>query len=134
MITDKSGSDPDSQRLGSDPDLLRNASNSALVSALGGAAQLRYWLHPAATRTGRVLQHMSGMGTSCIATVTAFLVVNAQNLGLAAHSLWLWGMPGLLGGIALGFASKRWQRAPMVEHRTSPQSRAVPQGEASSQG
>jgi hypothetical protein len=78
-------------------------------SALGGFAQLRYWLRPALTRTDRVLQHMTGMGTSCIATVTAFLVVNIQNLGLQAYSFWVWVLPGLLGGTALSFASKRFE-------------------------
>jgi len=80
-------------------------------SALGSFAQLRFWLRPAVTRTDRVLQHMTGMGTSCIATVTAFLVVNIENLGLRAYSFWVWVLPGLLGGVALSFASKRWQRA-----------------------
>lgn len=80
-------------------------------SALGGFAQLRYWLRPATSRAGRVLHHMSGMGTSCIATVTAFLVVNAENLGLRAHWFWVWVLPGLIGGTALSLASKRWQRA-----------------------
>lgn len=76
-------------------------------AALGGFAQLRYWLRPALTRADRILQHMSGMGTSCIATVTAFLVVNVDNLGLRAYSFWVWVLPGLLGGIALSLASKR---------------------------
>jgi len=80
-------------------------------SALGGFAQLRYWLRPATTRADRVLQHMSGMGTSCVATVTAFLVVNTENLGLRAYGFWVWVLPGLLGGLALSVASKRWQRA-----------------------
>lgn len=80
-------------------------------SALGAVAQLRYWLRPAVTRAERVLQHMSGMGTSSIATVTAFLVVNAKNLSLQTHSFWLWVLPGLLGGTALSWASKRWQRS-----------------------
>ena len=80
-------------------------------SALGGFAQLRYWLRPATTRADRVLQHISGRGTSCIATVTAFLVVNAENLGLQAHWFWVWVLPGVLGGTALSLASRRWQRA-----------------------
>lgn len=80
-------------------------------SAVGAFAQLRYWLRPATSPAARVLQHMSGMGTSGIATVTAFLVVNAENLGLQAYSFWVWVLPGLLGGTALSFASKRWQRA-----------------------
>lgn len=80
-------------------------------SALSGFAQLRYWLRPAVTRADRVLQHMTGMGTSSIATVTAFLVVNIENLGLQAYSFWVWVLPGLLGGAALSLASKRWQHA-----------------------
>jgi hypothetical protein len=80
-------------------------------SALGGFAQLRYWLRPALSRADRVIQHMTGMGTSCIATLTAFLVVNIGNLGLQGYSFWVWVLPGLLGGTALSFASKRWHRA-----------------------
>jgi hypothetical protein len=63
---------------------------------------------------------MSGMGTSCIATVTAFLVVNIENLGLRAYSFWVWVLPGLLGGVALSFASKRRQRALVVAQPQSP--------------
>jgi hypothetical protein len=88
-------------------------------SALGGFTQLRFWLRPVMTRTDRVLQHMTGMGTSCIATLTAFLVVNIGNLGLRAYSFWVWVLPGLIGGIALSFASKRWQRALVAAHPKS---------------
>jgi uncharacterized membrane protein len=88
-------------------------------SALGGFTQLRFWLRPALTRADRVLQHMSGMGTSCIATLTAFLVVNIENLGLRAYSFWVWVLPGLIGGLALSFASRRWQRVLVAAHPAS---------------
>lgn len=87
------------------------------LAALGGTTQLRYWRRPATTRRDRVLQHLSGMGASCIATVTAFLVVNAENLGLAPYSLVLWLLPGVLGAIALRVAAKRWRQTPIGAER-----------------
>jgi cytochrome c-type biogenesis protein CcmH/NrfF len=36
---------------------------------------------------------MTGMGTSCITTVTAFIVVNARHFGMRTFDLRLWAGP-----------------------------------------
>jgi len=45
-------------------------------------------------------RHMSSMFASCIAAVTAFLVVNAPLAGLSRGSFIVWITPGVVGGIA----------------------------------
>lgn len=52
---------------------------------------------------------MSGMGATCIATVTAFLVANAQSLGLEPFAAWLWVLPGLLGTAGMRLWARRWR-------------------------
>jgi uncharacterized membrane protein len=85
-----------------------------IFAALGvaqGASQLRFWLRAPATRTAWFFAHMTGMGTSCITTVTAFLVVNAHRFGLGTFDLLVWTAPGVVGGVGLGVW--RWY----YEHR-----------------
>ena len=96
-----------------------------IFAALGvtlGTAQLRFWLRPPVTRSAWFIAHMSGMGTSCITTVTAFLVVNAHRFGLGTFDLVVWIAPGLLGGIGLAV----WQR--YYERRFTPQVALVARG------
>jgi uncharacterized membrane protein len=92
-----------------------------VFAALGttlGATQLRFWLVPPSTRREWFFAHMTGMGTSCITTVTAFVVVNAHNFGLGTFNLLVWIAPGLIGGVALTL----WKRH--YERRFSPMPRA----------
>ena len=75
-----------------------------VFAALGvtlGVTQLRFWLRPPASRHQWFFAHMAGMGGSCIATVTAFLVVNAHRFGLGSADLVIWMAPGLVGGVGL---------------------------------
>ena len=60
-----------------------------------------WWLH----------QHISAMGGSYIAAVTAFAVQN-PNLFMPENSpQWmLWILPGVIGGVAIAFTRKRWSR------------------------
>jgi hypothetical protein len=81
-----------------------------VFAALGifiAAQQLRAWRSAPKTKLDWLLQHMGGMGASCIATVTAFLVVNAGRFGLERWAFFVWVMPGVLGGVGLAL----WQRA-----------------------
>jgi uncharacterized membrane protein len=83
-----------------------------LFAGLGvvqGVARLRFWLTPPVTTKEWFVAHMSGMGTSCITTVTAFSVVNAHRLGLRTFDLAVWVVPALAGGIALGLATRRYR-------------------------
>jgi len=71
--------------------------------------QLRFWTRPPATRMEWWYQHMSGMGGSCITTVTAFLVVNARRLGLGPFDLVVWTAPGVIGSVALMLWQRRYR-------------------------
>ncbi len=81
-----------------------------VFAALGfaqGASQLRFWLRAPATSRQWFYAHMSGMGTSCITTVTAFLVVNAHVFGLGTFDLIVWVTPATLGAVGL---SAMWKK------------------------
>jgi uncharacterized membrane protein len=78
----------------------------ALLGIALGSAQLRFWVRAPETRTAWFLEHMSGMGVSCITTVTAFLVVNAHRFGLGPFDLVVWIAPGVVGGLAISV----WRR------------------------
>lgn len=81
-----------------------------LFAALGawqGVIHLRFWLTPPSHGREWFLAHMSAMGTSCITTVTAFAVVNAQRLGMRTFDLALWAAPIALLGTGLGL----WRRS-----------------------
>ena len=80
-----------------------------LFAALGvliGVAQLRFWLTPPAHERAWFLAHMTGMGTSCITTVTAFIVVNARRFGMRTFDVPLW--VGPIAVLALGLTL--WRR------------------------
>jgi uncharacterized membrane protein len=102
---------------------------STLLYAIFGAIgivqallQLRFWLHAPATRLESILEHVTAMGISSIATVTAFLVVNASRLGLSNWSLVLWLAPGVVGAMAIARARARLRapRAPSVNRAIAP--------------
>jgi hypothetical protein len=79
-----------------------------LFAALGvgqGAMHLRSWLTHRKNREGRLLAHMSAMGTSCITTLTAFTVVNAPRLGMRTFDPRLWALP--IVALSLGLAILR---------------------------
>jgi len=76
----------------------------APVGIIIGSLDLAYWLRPPHERMHWWYQHMAGMIGTCIATITAFLVVNAVVLGFQSPYLilavflapTLIGVPGLL--------------------------------------
>ena len=81
-----------------------------LFATLGvalAAGQLRFWLRPPRLKREWFLMHMTGMGTSCITTVTAFAVVNAQRLGMRTFDLPLWAAPIAVLGVGLTL----WRRS-----------------------
>lgn len=76
-----------------------------LFAALGvgqGAMHLRSWRTHRKNREGRLLAHMSAMGTSCITTLTAFIVVNAPRVGMRTFDPRLWAVPIVV--LSLGLA------------------------------
>jgi hypothetical protein len=55
-----------------------------------------------------LVQHLSAMLISCIATVTAFLVVNAGRfLGAGTHPL-VWLGPTLIGAVLVAYWKRRY--------------------------
>jgi uncharacterized membrane protein len=78
----------------------------AALGVLVGVAHLRFWVTPPVRRRAWFLAHMNGMGTSCITTVTAFVVVNARRFGMHTFDLALWAGP--IAVLAVGLAI--WRR------------------------
>lgn len=72
-------------------------------------------------------EHMGGMLGSCIATVTAFVAVNAPRLGLGSSgSLIAWTAPPVVGGVGLTLWI-RYYRRKFNPRRSEPASvRAAP--------
>src|SRR5712692_4947638 len=91
------------------------------VGMAGGGGQLYYWLRAPRSRMHWWFEHMTGMGASSIATLTAFVVVNAPRLGLPTFSIIPWVAPGVVGTIGLVIWTRYYRRkfAP-VESRIRP--------------
>jgi uncharacterized membrane protein len=84
-----------------------------LFAALGitvGVTQLRFWLRAPATPRAWFFAHMGGMGTSCITTLTAFVVVNARRMGLGTFDLVVWVAPVLVGAVGLTIWRRYYER------------------------
>jgi hypothetical protein len=84
-----------------------------LFAALGvgqGAMHLRSWLEHRKSREGRLLAHMSAMGTSCITTLTAFIVVNAPRLGMRRFDPRLWALPIVVLGLGLAMVRRYYAK------------------------
>ena len=67
----------------------------AVIGLLSGGAALRYWLRAPTSRMHWWFEHMGSMLGGCIAATTAFLVVNANNMGLWPMTAWL--APSIIG-------------------------------------
>jgi uncharacterized membrane protein len=71
----------------------------SILGFVNGIQALYYWLRPPTGRMHWWFRHMTSMLGSCIAAVTAFLVVNAPFAGVSRGSLIVWITPGVVGGI-----------------------------------
>ena len=84
-----------------------------LFAALGvvqGGMHLRSWLTHRKNREGRLLAHMSAMGTSCITTLTAFIVVNAPRLGMRRFDPRLWAVPIVVLTVGLAILRRHYAK------------------------
>jgi len=84
-----------------------------LFAALGvaqGGMHLRSLLTHRKNREGRLLAHMSAMGTSCITTLTAFIVVNAPRLGMRRFDPRLWAVPIVVLGLGLAILRRHYAK------------------------
>lgn len=82
----------------------------ALGVVLGGS-QVRFWTTTPASPRESIYVHIGALGASGIATVTAFLVVNASNLGFGENPIAVWVAPGVVGAALIVYAQRKW-RAP----------------------
>lgn len=74
-----------------------------------GGSQLYYWLRPPTGRLHWWFEHMGAMLGSGIATLTAFLVVNARHLGMDGFQLALFLGPTVVG-ITVNLVWERYYR------------------------
>jgi uncharacterized membrane protein len=95
----------------------------AMLGVVIGVAYLRFWLTPPAHERAWFLAHMNGMGTSCITTITAFVVVNARRFGMRPFDLALWAGP--ISVLAVGLTI--WRRY-YARRFTGTTRRAAPPG------
>jgi uncharacterized membrane protein len=74
-----------------------------------GTSQLRFWRRAPAGPAESIVRHIGAMGTSCIVTLTAFVVTNARHLGAALYNPVVWLAPTAIGAVAIGVAQRRWR-------------------------
>ena len=68
----------------------------SFVGLFTGIGQLRYWLRRPTTRHHWWFAHMGGMLGSCLAALTALVVVNAARFGSRTFATTVWiGVPAL---------------------------------------
>lgn len=84
-----------------------------LFAALGivqGVLHLRSWFTQRKQREGRILAHLTAMGTSCITTLTAFIVVNAPRLGMRTLDPRLWTVPIVVLSFGLALVRRHYAK------------------------
>ncbi|MFT4621367.1 MAG: hypothetical protein ACI8PZ_000019 [Myxococcota bacterium] len=77
------------------------------LCALLGAQQIRTLRRGEPTGKARIREHLGAMIAACIATVTAFVVVNTGHLQLPVSPLVVWLAPTVLGVPAIFWFSRR---------------------------
>jgi hypothetical protein len=82
----------------------------SVVGLLSSSGQLRYWLSTPSHRMHWWFEHMSSMLGSCIAAVTAFLVMNADRMGGSSGSLLIWLGPTIIGAPAIAIWTAYYRR------------------------
>lgn len=84
-----------------------------IVGVFVSYQNLRYWLRPPELKMHWFYEHMSGMFTACIGTITAFVVVALPRLVNDApwsRSLWAWLTPSLILVPLLSFLTRKYQK------------------------
>jgi hypothetical protein len=82
----------------------------SVIGLLGGGGQLAYWRTAPSHPMHWWFEHMSSMLGACIAATTAFLVVNANNLGLQTFSLVVWLAPTIIGVPTIAMWTRYYRR------------------------
>jgi len=82
----------------------------SIIGLLIGGGRLVYWRTAPSHPMHWWFEHMSSMLAACIAATTAFLVVNASNLGMQTFSLIVWLMPSVIGVPAIAIWTRFYRR------------------------
>ncbi|KGX90772.1 hypothetical protein [Pontibacillus marinus] len=79
-----------------------------IIGVVLGAAQLAYWLRPMAHKNSWIVEHIAGMMSCAISTVTAFTVFGAPRLfQLGSGNVLLWFLPTIVFiPMIIGFSRK----------------------------
>jgi len=91
-----------------------------ILGVVSGGSQLFYWLRPPQSRMHWWFSHMIGMVGSSVATLTAFVVVNAPRLGLSSFSIVPWVAPGVLGVLGLRIWIRYYKKKFAARERPAP--------------
>jgi uncharacterized membrane protein len=89
----------------------------AVIGAVSATGSLRYWLRPPGSPMHWWFEHMNSMLGGCIAAVTAFLVINAENLGMWPLAAWL--APSVAGTPAIAIWTMYYRRRFRLTGRAS---------------
>jgi hypothetical protein len=73
----------------------------SVIGIVNGGNQLAYWLRAPSHSMHWWFAHMSNMLGACIAATTAFLIINAGQLGFETFSLVVWLAPAAVGTPAI---------------------------------
>jgi uncharacterized membrane protein len=92
----------------------------SVLGIINGVQGLIYWLRTPADGMHWWFRHLSSMLGSCIAAITAFMVVNAAQVGLTQTSLVIWFTPGIVGAIAITLWTIYYKRRFAKAHAQSP--------------
>jgi uncharacterized membrane protein len=82
----------------------------SIIGALTGGGRLAYWSAAPTHPMHWWFEHMASMLGTCIAATTAFLVVNANNLGLQTFSLVVWLAPTIIGVPTIAIWTRYYRR------------------------
>lgn len=78
----------------------------ALSGVFNAWSSIRFFSNPPASKDAWLRHHLGQLGAACIATVTAFVVVNASKVMPEALGWIAWILPGVIGGVVLARASR----------------------------
>lgn len=104
----------------------------SVIGLLGGGSNLAYWLTPPSHPMHWWFEHMSSMLGACIAATTAFLVVNAGNLGMETFSLAVWLAPSAIGVPTIAIWTRHYRKTFAPAARQAIRSSTPPVDRASS--
>lgn len=90
-----------------------------IASVVQGTMDLKQYHKANKDKNWWLLEHISKIGGSYIAAVTAFIVNNNEKLNLELPDILIWIGPGIIGGFIINQVSKRYDRKRHIEKSTT---------------